>query len=242
MAHVPTMQAGVHADYGRNLPSAGAQVSDADQQRAQLVSVKQAEPEPSALLRTLDGKEITVPVSLLQPQQDGSYSLSVAFDALVGVGATPQQQTVIPVTHEELQVDKRTVETGKGVRIHKTVQEQEQIVDQPLLQDELVVEHVPVGTMVDAGQQPTMRHEGDTLVVPVFEEVLVVEKRLRLKEEVRITRRSREVHTQQRVALKSEQIAIERFDDSLSASSSGETNRIAPSPGSAESHPGKPAG
>jgi uncharacterized protein (TIGR02271 family) len=146
------------------------------------------------------------------------------------------------VTHEELQVDKRSVGTDKGVRVHKTVQEHEQIVDQPLLQDELVVEHVPVGTMVDAGQQPTMRHEGDTLVVPVFEEVLVVEKRLRLKEEVRITRRSREVRTQQRVALKSEQIAIERFDDSLSASSSGETNRIAPSPGSAESHPGKTAG
>jgi uncharacterized protein (TIGR02271 family) len=241
MEHVPTMQAGVHADYGRNLPSVGAQVSDADQQRAQVVSVKQAEPEPSVLLRTVHGKEIIVPVSLLQPQQDGSYSLSVAFDALVGASTTPQQQTVIPVTREELQVDKRTVETGRGVRIHKTVHEQEQIVDQPLLQDELAVEHVPVGTMVEAGQQPTMRHEGDTLVVPVFEEVLVVEKRLRLKEEIRITRRSREVHTPQRVTLKSEQIAIERFDDSLSASSSGETNRIAPSPGSEESHPGKSA-
>ena len=47
---------------------------------------------------------------------------------------------------------------------------------------------------------------GTALVVPVFEGVRVLEKRVRLKEEVRITRR-------QRVSLRSEEVSVERFDD-----------------------------
>ena len=38
---------------------------------------------------------------------------------------------------------------------------------------------------------PNIRHEGDTMIIPVVEEVLVTEKRLVLREEVRVTRRQR---------------------------------------------------
>jgi uncharacterized protein (TIGR02271 family) len=118
-----------------------------------------------------------------------------------------------PVLQEELNVGKRNVDTGKGIRIHKTVSEREQVVDQILSVDELVIEHVPVDAIVTESDAPHMRYEGDTLVVPVLEEVLVVQKRLRLKEEVRITRNKREVHAIQSVPLRSEQVAIERFDE-----------------------------
>ena len=56
-----------------------------------------------------------------------------------------------------------------------------------------------------------MRQEGDTLIVPVLEEVLVVEKRLLLKEEVRITRTRTEVHSPQAVTLRSEEAVIEEI-------------------------------
>src|SRR3712207_8346086 len=49
------------------------------------------------------------------------------------------QQTVIPVLREELTVGKRVVETGKGVRITKSVSEREETVDEPLTKDEVVV-------------------------------------------------------------------------------------------------------
>ncbi|MCM0044674.1 MAG: DUF2382 domain-containing protein, partial [Burkholderiaceae bacterium] len=52
-----------------------------------------------------------------------------------------------------------------------------------------------------------------TLVVPVLEEVLVVEKRLRLKEEIRITARATVRHATEQVVLRSEQVSIERFDE-----------------------------
>ncbi|WP_347080571.1 DUF2382 domain-containing protein, partial [Escherichia coli] len=79
-----------------------------------------------------------------------------------------------------------------GVRLHKTVSEHVERVEQRLMHDELVVEHVPLGRVV-SGEAPQTRYEGNTLVVPVLEEVLVVQKQLVLKEEVRITRQQRPV-------------------------------------------------
>src|SRR4051812_24572089 len=83
------------------------------------------------------------------------------------------------VLQEELHVDKKLVDTGKGVRIHKSVVEQPCLIDEALLHDELVVTHVPVDKIIPLSDAPTSRYEGSTLIVPVFEEVLVVEKRLR---------------------------------------------------------------
>jgi stress response protein YsnF len=47
----------------------------------------------------------------------------------------------------------------------------------------------------------------------VLEEMLVVEKRLVLKEEIRITRRRIEVTEQTRVLLREEHVDIEELDD-----------------------------
>jgi stress response protein YsnF len=54
------------------------------------------------------------------------------------------------------------------------------------------------------------RQEGDTLVLPVYEEVLVVEKRLRLVEEVHITTRRSERNEVQEVLLRQETVRLER--------------------------------
>jgi stress response protein YsnF len=54
------------------------------------------------------------------------------------------------------------------------------------------------------------RTEGETTIIPVMEEVLVVEKRLRLKEELHVTRRRTEHRDPQRVTLRSERVEVER--------------------------------
>lgn len=59
--------------------------------------------------------------------------------------------------------------------------------------DRVDVERVAVNEEVDT--PPEVRQEGDTLVVPVVEEVLVVTKRYRIIEEVRVTKH-RDVTTQ----------------------------------------------
>lgn len=126
---------------------------------------------------------------------------------------SPQEVTTIPVSEERLEVGTRTVDTGRGVRVHKTVTEQPVSIDERLLRDELEVRHVPVDRIVALEEAPATRYEGDTLVVPVLEEVLVVERRLRIKEELHITRTRREERHHEEAVLKAEQVRVERFDD-----------------------------
>jgi uncharacterized protein (TIGR02271 family) len=124
----------------------------------------------------------------------------------------PREEAVVPVLEEELDVRRRRVETGDGVRVEKTVDEHEACVDEPLTKEEVEVERVAVGRPVDG--PVSVRYEGDTMIVPILEEVLVVEKRLMLKEEIRITRRRHEVHSPQRVTLRREHANVERIGDS----------------------------
>jgi stress response protein YsnF len=124
-----------------------------------------------------------------------------------------QELVRVPVVREEAWVEKRIVDTGRGVRIHKTVAEHPCRIDESLFRDDVQVSHVPVDRIVPLEQAPATRYEGDTLVVPILEEVLVVERRLRIKEELHITRTRREEHHVDTVMLKSEQVSVERFDE-----------------------------
>ena len=124
-----------------------------------------------------------------------------------------QDPIKVPVVQEEALVEKRVVDTGRGVRIHKIVAEHPSQIDETLMHDEVQVSHVPIDRIVALDQAPATRYEGDTLVVPVLEEVLVVERRLRIKEELRITRTRREARHAETVTLRQEQVSVERFDE-----------------------------
>lgn len=126
---------------------------------------------------------------------------------------TAQAGLRIPLVEEQLAVGTRVVDTGRGVRIHKTVSEKSVTIDEPLAHDEVDVRHVPVDRIVALDDAPATRYEGDTLVVPVLEEVLVVERRLRIKEELHITRIRHEERYHDTVPLKAEQVQVERFDE-----------------------------
>lgn len=134
---------------------------------------------------------------------------------MAGPPAQPEQHDplTVPVLEEQLTVGTRKVDTGRGVRIHKTVTEHPVTIDERLLRDEVVVEHVAVDRIIEPGEAPSTRYEGDTLVVPILEEVLVVERRLRIKEELHITRVRRDAHHLDTVVLKTEQVSVERFDE-----------------------------
>lgn len=99
-------------------------------------------------------------------------------------GVAPgQNDQLIPVVEENVRVEKRTVESGRtSIRI--AVSEHDQAVETLLMRQDVTVERVPVGHQVDAA--PATRREGDTFIIPVLEEIVVVEKRLFLKEELRI--------------------------------------------------------
>lgn len=122
------------------------------------------------------------------------------------------EEVTIPVLREEVIIQTRQVQSG-GVRVHKFVNERTETVEQPTMRDQVDVERVAIGRVVDAQAMPHARQEGDTLIIPILEEMLVVEKRIVLKEEVRITKRRTEEVEQVQVVLREEQVQIEQIQD-----------------------------
>ena len=164
-----------------------------------------------AAIRLASGRAVVVPEDALIPEAGGGYRLPFTAADLEMRGQAASEVaggTVIPLIAEELRVSKSAVVTG-GVRLTKRISEREEIVDEPLLQENVSVERVAIGTVVS--EAPQARQEGDTLIVPVLEEVLVVEKRLLLKEEVRITRTRTQVHQPQSVTLRTEEAVFEEI-------------------------------
>src|SRR3954468_16436145 len=93
----------------------------------------------------------------------------------------------IPLVEERVAVSKTEVETGR-LRVRISVDEREEHVAAELSRDEVEVRRGPRG--VPLAQLPDVRVEGDTTIIPVVEEQLVVEKRLVLVEEIHVVRRT----------------------------------------------------
>jgi len=59
------------------------------------------------------------------------------------------------------------------------------------------------------------------MIVPLLEEVLVVEKRLMLREEVRVTKRRNETHRPQTVTLRKEDVKVEKLEPGAGGNGTG---------------------
>lgn len=121
------------------------------------------------------------------------------------------QSAKIPVIEEKITIGKEVRETGK-VHISKKVHEEEEMVNLPSIQEEVDIERIAVNKYVDA-PPPAVRHEGDTTIISVLREVTVVEKKLELVEEVRITKRKTQSDTTQKVTLRKEEVRVDRTKD-----------------------------
>ena len=122
-----------------------------------------------------------------------------------------QPKKVVAAVHEALEIGKKVIDHG-GYRLTKSIETRDVPVDQVLTDEHVDIERVKKNQVVSNEDPPSIRQEGDTTIVPVLEEVLVVERRLVVKEEIRITRRRAKRREQQSVELKSEHIDIERLE------------------------------
>jgi uncharacterized protein (TIGR02271 family) len=123
------------------------------------------------------------------------------------LNAEESRAAAIPVFEEELRVDKTVSETDR-VLIRTSVLERTEYADLELRSGEATIERVPVNLIVES--PPAIRQEGDTIIVPILEEIMVVEKRLLLKEEIHIRRQEVVQHIRQPVRLRSEEVSLER--------------------------------
>jgi stress response protein YsnF len=114
----------------------------------------------------------------------------------------------VRLLEERASIDKRTVTTGK-VRILTHTETVEEMVRAVLEREEADVVTVELNEAV-IGSPPRMRTEDGVTIIPVLEEVLVVEKRLVLKREIRIRMRATSETVVIPVSLRKQQAEVER--------------------------------
>ena len=116
-------------------------------------------------------------------------------------------EIAIPLHAEKLSVGRRTV-TGDKVVVRTVTTSREAVVDELLASEHVEIERVAIRRLVD--EAPPVREDGDTIIVPVIEEVVVTERRLFLKEEVHIRRVRTTAHHRETVTLREEEAVITR--------------------------------
>ena len=146
-------------------------------------------------------RKITVPRGLLRARSNGTFYLPQSVSEL------ERRQQGGKWLGEEANGDGEQVETGK-VRINKVVRQEEQAIEAALLKDVVDIRHIPIDRVID--EPVSTRYEGETLVIPVVEEVLIVEKRYLLKEEIHVTRRQVEEQSSQTVPVRREEVIVEQ--------------------------------
>lgn len=135
----------------------------------------------------------------------GSAALAERIDDTAG-------EVVLPLVEESLLVGKRRVETGR-VRVSVNTEIEERVVRETLRSERTEIERIPIGReLADGEATPGMRQEPDgTVVVPVLEEVLVVERRLVLKEEIRMRLVAVHEPVEQPVTIRKQRASVERL-------------------------------
>lgn len=121
----------------------------------------------------------------------------------------PVHPDILTLTEETASVSKQVVETGR-VRVRTVTDTVEQAVGASLQSEAYEVTRVAIDRQVEVA--PVIRTEGDLTIVPILEEVLFVEKRLVLKEEIHLRRRASTDTVQSAVPLRRQRAIVEHLD------------------------------
>jgi stress response protein YsnF len=139
-------------------------------------------------------------------------------------------EEVLPLMDERLRLEKRSVEIGR-VRVSLSTETTEEILRETLRSRRVEVQRIERGQEVT--EVPQTRQEGDVIIVPVVEEILVVEKRLVLKEEIHLRLVETETAVEERAVRRVQHATVER-QASQSASLAGTVDSSINSKGAGE--------
>lgn len=150
-----------------------------------------------------DGVRVVVDRELVERRPDGSYFVPLDSKDLV----TQARALRVPVVEERPVVDTMR-EEGARVTLRVRPMEREEEIPIEVISEDFEVKRVPVNRIVR--RRPRVRREGEATIIPLVEEVVVIEKRLAVREEVHLIRHRRREMRREKVTLRSEQAEIER--------------------------------
>ena len=147
-------------------------------------------------------------MSTRDPAAPGTSQVGMSLDPAAEVALG--EEVVLPLIAEAARIDKRAVETGR-VRVSTRTETIEQILRENLRSDHVGVARVALNrTLAEGEALPQVRTENGVTIIPVLEEILVVEKRLVLKEEVHVRQTTSGEDVEVPVTLRRQHAEIER--------------------------------
>lgn len=126
----------------------------------------------------------------------------------VSAERTADHSDTLRLFAEDVAVTRETEETGR-VRVGKVTRTRDHLIDEMLARHSVEVQTVPVGRNVDA--IPAVKDDGETMIIPVVEEIVVVERRLFLKEEIHVRRVLTNERHQETVQLRYQEAVVTRI-------------------------------
>jgi len=123
------------------------------------------------------------------------------------LGVASGETFVIPVLSEQIEIRVLREHTGT-LRLRKVVHEDAVPLGVTGVRETVETKRVPVNQVVDSTRAPW--HEGETLVIPVYEERLV--RQLFLLEEIHLLRRRELYDASTTASLRREEVIVERLD------------------------------
>lgn len=188
-------------------------VVDKDNIRGIVISPSgEIETVPQVLVQFDNAQQVWISTDSLTKIRDNSYYLPVSLTEMSDefTQTAESERLVIPVVEETARLSKRVVEKGK-VQLKKVVEEKHETFTLPLLEEYVEVKRVPVNLTVD--KPVPVRSEGDTLIIPVHKEVLIIQKKFLVSEEIHVIKQQVEtIHTEE-VSLLQEKVVVNRLEN-----------------------------
>ena len=167
-------------------------------------------PGQPVAVRLDSGERLSLAPDLVGPGPGGSVAASVAFADVVAAGSVAS--TFGGETFQEIQERLSVVRVLREVdraRVSVRTGTTEETVTEPAWREAIDVRRVPVNETVDHVED--VRRDGNETVIPVYEEVVIVERRLVLRERLHVTIRREETNIPQRVVLRHQFVDVERL-------------------------------
>ncbi len=123
--------------------------------------------------------------------------------------AESADETVVPVIEEDVIAGARPVKTG-AVRVEKHVEKRVRKVQTPLVHENVEIRRVPVNRVVK--EMPGIHTRGETTIIPVVEDELIITKRVVIREEIHLIRHRSNARVTKEVAVHREIAKVHRLD------------------------------
>ena len=122
---------------------------------------------------------------------------------------TNKKSSVLSLAEEILRVEKQSIVSG-AVQVRTETEVIEENLSVSLDSQTVEVTRVPVNKTINSA--PAIRTEGDVTIIPIIEEVAVVQKQLILKEELHVRRRTTTQQAEVPVTRRKQRAVIDRQD------------------------------